>query len=339
MSRNDQVDRQWYLIKRLEGGRNATLQDLVDAVPEDFPRHPRTIRRDLEVLERHWPLVTEQIDGQTRWKFREGYNRALPLAFSTTELMALVFSRNLLKPLDGTLIKESLDSALNKAATALPQSGLTYIGRMQDIFSVGIGPHKTYREHQETIDRLTRAIDRKHTVQMRYYTASRNKTTRREVDPYHLWYAAGALYLIAYCHTRRRVLLFAVERIRSLTMTDHPYQMPLGFDLDAYMRDSLVIMRGKQIQVELLFGKSTAPWVKDRIWHSSQRLTHMKDGRLRMTLQVADTRELLGWILSFGSGVRVLKPDSLRQKVQEEARKIACGYMTTRTPLPNSVRP
>jgi len=47
-----------------------------------------------------------------------------------------------------------------------------------------------------------------------------------------------------------------------------------------------------------------------------------------MSLQVADTRELLGWILSFGSGVRVLKPDSLRQKVLEEARKIVRGYTT-----------
>jgi len=160
MPRNDQVTRQWYLIKRLEGGRSATLQDLVDAVPEDYPRHPRTIRRDLEALERHLPLVPERIDGQARWKFMEGYNRALPLAFSTTELMALVFSRDLLKPLEGTEIKASLDSALNKATAALPPSGLTYVRQMQDLFAVGIGPHKTYRDHQETIDHLARAIDR-----------------------------------------------------------------------------------------------------------------------------------------------------------------------------------
>jgi predicted DNA-binding transcriptional regulator YafY len=37
---------------------------------------------------------------------------------------------------------------------------------------------------------------------------------------------------------------------------------------------------------------------------------------------VGDTRELLGWILHFGSGVQVLKPESLKQKVRDEARKI-----------------
>jgi len=42
-----------------------------------------------------------------------------------------------------------------------------------------------------------------------------------------------------------------------------------------------------------------------------------------MVLKVADTAELMGWILSFGSQARVVRPDGLRQKVQEEARKIS----------------
>ena len=42
-----------------------------------------------------------------------------------------------------------------------------------------------------------------------------------------------------------------------------------------------------------------------------------------MTLAVADTRELVGWILSFGSGVKVLKPESLHQAVVEEALRIS----------------
>ena len=78
--------------------------------------------------------------------------------------------------------------------------------------------------------------------------------------------------------------------------------------------------------VELLFDKATAAWVRDRIWHPSQHLTQLKDGRLRMGLTVADTRELLGWILSFGNGVRVVKPDSLRAAVEAETRSILRGY-------------
>lgn len=116
--------------------------------------------------------------------------------------------------------------------------------------------------------------------------------------------------------------MFAVERIKSLTPTDHPYQMPLHFDIDAYVEDALVVMRGKRITVELKFDKMTAAWVKDRIWHPSQQLKPLEQGQLLMTLHVADTRELLGWILSFGSSVRVLKPAHLQQAVREEAKKL-----------------
>ncbi len=81
-------------------------------------------------------------------------------------------------------------------------------------------------------------------------------------------------------------------------------------------------MRGKPIEVELLFDRPTSAWVKDRQWHPSQQLTMGNDGRLTMVLRVADTRELLGWILHFGSGVRVIRPEILRDKVRAEARKI-----------------
>ncbi|HSA86110.1 MAG TPA: WYL domain-containing protein [Nitrospira sp.] len=158
-----------------------------------------------------------------------------------------------------------------------------------------------------------------------YFSAGRHATTRREVDPYRLRYVDGGLYLIAYCHLRKDVQMFAVERIKSLTPTDHPYQMPLHFDIDAYVEDALVVMRGKRITIELKFDKATAAWAKDHIWHPSQQTTKLKNGQLLMTLQVADTRELLGWILSFGSGVQVLKPEHLQHAVRKEAKKLLAG--------------
>src|SRR2546428_11261375 len=116
--------------------------------------------------------------------------------------------------------------------------------------------------------------------------------------------------------------MFAVERIRSITLTDHPYQMPLGFEVEDYVQDALMVMRGRRIDVELLFSKTAAAWVKDKLWHPSQETTLLKDGRLKMALKVADTDELTGWVLSFGSQVRVIGPESLRSKVSDEAKRI-----------------
>jgi predicted DNA-binding transcriptional regulator YafY len=324
MGRYDQATRQLMLFARIEKSRfGLSLAELLASLPEDYARHSRTIRRDLEALELHFPVFAMRQNGRTVWKLVEGYQGGVPqLGFSPAELMALVFSRDLLKPLDGTPIKESLDSVFNKAAAALPAEAAAYIQRLRSYFSVGFGPHKSYSEYRETVERLTRAIDQKRTVEMRYYSASRDATRLRAVDPYRLWYAGGALYLIGYCHRRQDVRMFAVERIRSLAVTSKPCQMPLNFDIEAYVQDALVVMRGKPVEVELVFDRRTAAWVKDREWHPSQRLELIKDGRLKMYLSVADTPELVGWILSFGGGVRVVAPAQLREGVLAEAKRI-----------------
>lgn len=323
MPRNDQVTRQWHLLRLLESSRGLTLDEIVDRLPADYPRHPRTVRRDLEALEGGgFPVLNERVEGRVRWRLMDGFRQVPALSFSPTELMALVISRSLLQPLAGTEIQSALDSAMAKASRLLPVASIDYVQQMQNVFAVGLGPHKTYRLHRETIDRLTQAIAKKRTVQMRYHSASRLKTTRREVDPYRLWYASGGLYLVAYCHSRKEPRMFAVERMKAVTLTDHPYQMPLGFDLEAFVRDALTVMRGRPIDVMLRFDKPTAAWAKDRMWHPTQKITPLKTGAMLMTLTVADSRELVGWVLSFGSGVRVVRPDSLRAAVQTESRRI-----------------
>lgn len=170
MPRNDQVSRQWCLLRRLESSRGATLQELVDSLPDDYPKNSRTIRRDLEALEAvGFPLVTDRVNGQTRWRLMEGFRDIPALGFSATELMALLCSRNLLKPLEGTETQTSLASALNKSATALPPQGHEYVRAMERVSSVDLGPHKTYQEHKRTINVITQAIDKAKTAQIRYY--------------------------------------------------------------------------------------------------------------------------------------------------------------------------
>jgi hypothetical protein len=47
--------RQWYLLRRLESLRGATLEELARSLPDDFPKHLRTIRRDLAAVEAALP--------------------------------------------------------------------------------------------------------------------------------------------------------------------------------------------------------------------------------------------------------------------------------------------
>jgi hypothetical protein len=80
------------------------------------------------------------------------------LSFSPSELVTLIFSRDLLKPLEGTEMQLSLEAAFNKAADILPPEGMAHVRQMQRYFSVGLGLHKNYREHRKTIEQLRMLI-------------------------------------------------------------------------------------------------------------------------------------------------------------------------------------
>ena len=70
--------------------------------------------------------------------------------------------------------------------------------------------------------------------------------------------------------------MFVVERIKSMAVTDRPYQLPLGFDLDAFVQDSLTVMRGLASKSNCRSTKRQPHGPKDRTRHPSQRLTPLR---------------------------------------------------------------
>lgn len=66
---------------------------------------------------------------------------------------------------------------------------------------------------------------------------------------------------------------------------------------------------------------------RGKIWHSSQRVKRLKDGSLEVCFDVAGLQEIKMWVLGLGGEAKVIKPDSLRKEILEEARKIAHHYL------------
>ncbi len=54
-----------------------------------------------------------------------------------------------------------------------------------------------------------------------------------------------------------------------------------------------------------------------------------------MTFRVADNRELVGWILSFGRGVKVVRPAELKGRAREEALALSRHRGVAMTVRPN----
>jgi predicted DNA-binding transcriptional regulator YafY len=312
--RGDQLARQWQLVQRL--GRSRAGVGL-DQLADELGCVRRTIYRDLDALMyAGFPVVSEKRDGKVYYRFIESFDLG-DVPFSADEILALAFGADLLRPLEGTLFHDSIASALAKIRAGLGDELMGYLDRLAESFRVLPGPHKRYAENRETIQKLSDAVLARATVSMRYFTGRSGEESDRELDPYHVWYRGGALYVIGQDHRSGEIRTFSVDRIRALETTGRRFTPREDFDFERHTASSFGVVAEPATRVVVRFSRAWATQVRERTWHPSQHVDETDDGGVLLTMEVGGTAELVSWILSFGPGAEVLEPAGLREEVAD----------------------
>jgi predicted DNA-binding transcriptional regulator YafY len=326
MARGDQLARQWKIVQTLITARvGKSAADLA----RELDCHARTVYRDLEALQfAGFPMYTERVGGKSLWSLLDTVKHHYPIPFTLTELMALYFSRDLLKPLDGTLFYDALASLFQKVTTTLPPESKNYLKQVEKALKVGPRPYKQYERFKEVIHRVNEAIVDKRQVEMIYYTMRRRRMTQRRVAPYKIWFYDGTFYLIGHCSLKNDVRIFALDRIKSIHITEEAFAIPDGFNVERFMQNSFGVFLGEPVRVKVWFAPKIAGYIKEKIWHASQKIQEQQDGAVIFEAEVAGTEEIKFWLLSWGSKAVVLEPASLQEEIRAEAVRILSRYDT-----------
>lgn len=296
----------------------------------------RTIWRDLRVLEQAgFPLYDDKGgDGRrSLWKLEEKFTLGLPVKLTLAETAALLMSRDLLRPEAAQAIGATVTSAFDKIGRVLSREAQQLLAQMRESIGVRAVGGKLQAPAAEHLALIERALLERWRLDMRYYSMSRDEENRRQVDPYHLTVFDGGFYLVGYCHWRKAERIFAVERIRELRMLALRFQVRQGFNAEEYLKHAWGIVQGEILAVKVMFSRSVARYIRDRLWHSSQKIRELPDGRLEVSLRVADTLEVRRWILGYGAEAEVVDPAGLRETLRVEAQSLARKLIPARMTL------
>ena len=340
MPRNAEVIRQWTILREIERARTAgvTIDDLASLCGVTT----RTIRRDLQALEEAgFPLFDDRAgdDGRTRWQINGQAFKGLAAGLTLAELCALYFSRTLLESLSGTPFRDEVERAFDKLAAALtphmrqfldqlPRVIITKVqGRRQaDAGPAGPGGNVSGPSPQQIAARALEATLHLRQATLLYYSKSSDRTKSYLVHPYRLAYAQGGLYLLAYVPEYGEVRTFATERIQDISLLEDRFT-PIEELPETAFPHSLGVHSGPPERVEIDFQPSAADYVRARQWHSSQRVTDLTGGGVRVALDVCIDRALNGWILSFGPFARVISPESLARDIAQQIEEARAQYI------------
>jgi predicted DNA-binding transcriptional regulator YafY len=317
--RGEQLIRQWKIVTLLSGRVGRSL----DQLKAELGVTKRTIQRDIAVLESAgFPVISESRDGTVYWRLLDSTKESAELSFALPELMALYFSRDLLRVLHGSPMQDSLDSALQKIGARLPASGHDLLRRLKEQTTVSVTGWKDYTRSSETIKALNRAIRHRLAIRITHKPLNAPEARTRMVDPYRLWYTGGGLYLVSHDHSKSAIRTFAIERLSNVLTTNQRFTVKEDFDFETFKRTAFPVHGGEPQLIRIRFSPDQAPYVMERHWHDSQKMISQENGGVIMELQVANLWEVKRWLIGWGADATVIEPQDLREQVRCECQLI-----------------
>lgn len=337
-ARGQEVIRQWKLLKEVESARYGLT---VERLAELLGVTTRTIRRDLAQLqEAGFPLEQRQRDHGRTWTLsRDAFKGLMDSGLTLSELCALYFSRALMDYLAGTPFRKDLASAFEKFESCLTAAQLKYLEDFPTVLTAKPEPRKKAGSDAPShVGRLTTAALEHRRVEMTYYSFHSRKVKSYVLEPYQVYYAQGGLYVIAAVPAYGEVRQFAIERIRTLRMTDDRFDKVAAVEVGR-LADSLgVNMGGRPETVTIEFQPAAAPYVAEREYHPSQSIETTSDGTLVLRMKVVVDWALSAWVLGFGAGARVIGPRRLARAIVEQVEDMR-GIYQPRLPELAAARP
>jgi predicted DNA-binding transcriptional regulator YafY len=169
-------------------------------------------------------------------------------------------------------------------------------------------------------DVVTEALLHERQLDIRYRRRGENKDVEARVHPLALVQRGPVLYLSCLFYDYEDARMLPLHRIVAAQVRGEAARCPKHFSLDEQIeKGEWAFGSGKKIKLEAIFRADHGEHLYETPLSKDQGIGVLPDGRLRVAATVADTPQLVWWLLGFGDGVEVCKPRSIRSKLQETA--------------------
>jgi proteasome accessory factor C len=267
----------------------------------------RQLREDLELL---WvcglpgygpgDLIDMALDGdRVTITYDAGIDR--PLRLNPDEALALVVALRMLAETPGIGSRDAIERALAKIENATgDDAGAPVAVRLP--------------ANAERLDEIRAAVEGGHALRITYYTAARDETTDRVIDPMRVLTVGGRGYLEAWCRRAEATRLFRVDRIDAFTELGEPSAPPVGA-VPHDLSDGIFKPAPDLPLVTLRVGRRSR-WITE--YYPCEEV-HREGDEWLVTMRVTD----LGWaqrlLLGLGPDVTVIGPPELVERIRAQA--------------------
>lgn len=323
-------------LKREERQREKDLTDRLDKrgyeilrILRDAPNHPEvkynskyfeeyfrtsniTILRAVKKLKDMDLLEEKQVNGSYVIKkdVEQFYSE------ETQKNIALVASMR------GLLLRYK-DTPLYDSVTELIHFLEPKVAKEDAVFSSGriiVPPQMEYDINVKNWDRVYEAIQKNHKIKFRYIKSYTNNDAIRIARPYQLILDNGSVYLFAYSEYADLVLLYDLNFMTDIVVTNEEFQLPKNYDFNNYCAGGrLGTFKCDNIRTfKIRFTGYAKDWIKYHKWANDQKIEKETDDFTTVSFTSAQEEKVFEEVLKWGSQAEPLAPKSLVKHWKQE---------------------
>jgi len=194
-----------------------------------------------------------------------------------------------------------------------------------DLFEIDEGDHEG-----AAIRSLLKDAARSRTrCRLLYLKPKAPQPEERDVDPYALVYGSGKWYVIGYCHLRKAVRAFRVDRLLEASVLQFDYAVPEDFDPATYVSDGRVFRSESEADVLVRYSPAVASWVRE---HGPAE--ELDSGGVAVRFTTADPAWVVRHVLSYGPEAEVVEPPDVRDMVVGAVSTLVSAPVAPSGPMP-----
>ena len=281
---------------------------------------PRVINKYIHILENAGVPIYEN---RQRYYITEGYFRGFNLTAEEGEFLYIILERSLMLHSDRWSTMQNL---LNKLGNHLMQPLSAYLKSRID-------PERGEKTSDQHFRLLAKAKQKRYEVRVEYLPLRKESPSLWIIRPYRFTsnYYGDGIYVLCYGTSDGSnyiPLTLKLDRIVHASLSDTRFSVAdLAYATSAPMPTWGVWNSERpSVDVHLVFEARHYDRLLETIWHPSQHIRVDNDGYVHFTVSISEPDEMVPWIRSWGSGVTVIEPRRLRNRIIHSLRRLMQNY-------------
>ena len=319
--------REMVLDRCLSSGVAYSRPELQDACNRELERRGEkpvsskvTILNDLNEIQNKFNIVIDQVRrGHTiYYRYHDCGFSIYNSELSDKEYSQLRESLAILKRFDGMPSFEWVDELEARFSTNFTSTPRKIVDFDENKYSQGM----------EYFSILFDAINNRHCINLRYKSFRLDHDLIVTVHPQLLKEYNNRWFLFCIDDKRKIQSIYALDRIKSIERSNRPY-LAADSSLNDYFEDIVGVSSSPETKLETIRLQVSAklyPYIATKPIHGSQKVVSSDVDKTIIEIEVKPNYELEQLILSYGEGMKVLAPNSFRNKIYGRLVKMLENY-------------